>query len=87
MPSLTVDYILFVRAAVTVTGNPNEVMDYMYVSQDRLRAILADADAADATLQITPWFRLIAQTHLFAWWDALIAGTPLPTDTIIHRML
>ena len=84
----TVDYILFIRAPVTIAANPNEVMDFKYVGQDELRTLLAAADAPDAPLRVTPWFRLIAQTHLFSWWDTLAAGRDLPCDaTTIHRML
>ena len=77
------------RANVTVQPNPNEVMDYKFVTPAELRALLADADAADAaaSVHLTPWFRLIAHSHLFGWWDALAAGQPLPHDDTIHRML
>lgn len=84
---LLVDYILFIRTPVTVNVNPNEVMDYKYVTQDQLRQIIAEADGPNPSVQLTPWFRLIAQTKLFQWWDALAANQPLPSDTTIHRML
>jgi isopentenyl-diphosphate Delta-isomerase len=83
----TVDYILFIHAKVTVRANANEVADWCYVSQEQLRALLTAAESPAAPLRITPWFRLIAHTHLFAWWDALRAGKTLPTDPAIQRML
>ena len=39
---LTVDYILFLTADVTVTPNANEIRDHKYVSKDELQAMFDD---------------------------------------------
>lgn len=40
--SLTVDYILFMTADVTVNANPNEIRDYKYVDKAELQAMFED---------------------------------------------
>lgn len=63
-----IDYILVIQTPddVAVTPNPNEVKDYRYVDAAELREMLADP-----SLQFTPWFKLIAETYLFEWWENL----------------
>jgi isopentenyldiphosphate isomerase len=39
---LSVDYILFLTADVTVNGNPNEIRDYKYVDKAELQAMFED---------------------------------------------
>jgi isopentenyl-diphosphate delta-isomerase len=90
-----IDYILFVRADTPIEPRPTEVADYRYVTQDELRALIAQADQSSSPalakdkIVLTPWFRLIAGSHLFKWWDAFVAGKiheHYDHDTI-HRML
>lgn len=49
--------------------NPNEVQAARYVSQDALKQMFQET-----ALQFTPWFRLICETMLFGWWDAIDDG-------------
>ena len=71
------DYILFVRAAATLTvvPNPEEVGDIAWVTQERLAAMMHP----DSGLLWSPWFRIIAQKFLPAWWADL--DVTLNTDT------
>lgn len=78
-----VDYILLARVRrddAALAPNANEVSATQWVSRARLAALLADT----ADTQITPWFRLLCEHFLFAWWDALAAGRPLADDGKIH---
>lgn len=67
-----IDYILFLVADVAHDAVENEVMATRYVTQSELKVLLAEA--AQKGTKITPWFKLICDTHLFAWWDALMEG-------------
>uniref|UniRef100_A0A098LZJ1 isopentenyl-diphosphate Delta-isomerase n=1 Tax=Hypsiglena sp. JMG-2014 TaxID=1550645 RepID=A0A098LZJ1_9SAUR len=64
-----IDYILFVQKNVTLDPDPNEIKSYCYVTQEELRELLEKASRNE--IKITPWFRLIAETFLFKWWDNL----------------
>eukprot|EP00041_Stephanoeca_diplocostata_P004643 m.48521 g.48521 ORF g.48521 m.48521 type:complete len:315 (-) comp15261_c0_seq2:101-1045(-) len=79
-----IDYILFIQADVDVNGNPEEVRDHKYVSQEELR----DMMDAESGLLWSPWFRIIAERFLSKWWADL--NTTLCTDkhvdvSNIHR--
>ena len=65
----TVDYILFIKADVDHTPNPNEVQASRYVSEEELKAMFKDS-----TLKFTPWFKLICESMLFEWWEHLDHG-------------
>ncbi len=65
----SVDYILFIKADVDHTPNPNEVQDSRYVSEPQLKTMFEDN-----TLKFTPWFKLICESMLFEWWDHLDHG-------------
>ena len=65
----TVDYILFIKADVDHTPNPNEVQASRYVSEEELKAMFTDS-----TLKFTPWFKLICESMLFEWWEHLDHG-------------
>lgn len=69
MMSASVDYILFIKADVDHTPNPNEVQDTRYVSQGNLKEMFENN-----SLTFTPWFKLICQSMLFEWWDHLDRG-------------
>ncbi|GAM25018.1 hypothetical protein SAMD00019534_081930 [Acytostelium subglobosum LB1] len=62
-----IDHILVIKRNVNVKPEPNEVMDYKYVSQDELKEMFAAEDRGE--IKLTPWFRLIAQNHLQPWWN------------------
>ncbi|XP_078475370.1 isopentenyl-diphosphate Delta-isomerase 1 isoform X2 [Lampetra fluviatilis] len=79
-----VDYILFARKDVEVTPDPNEVQSVRYVTPDGLRELLARA--RDGSTLVTPWFRLIAESFLFRWWDNLHDLESFKDHATIHRM-
>ncbi|KAK9330793.1 NUDIX hydrolase domain-like protein [Lipomyces starkeyi] len=76
-----IDYILFIKAAPTVTANPNEVKDAKYVTAKELRVMFEDKD-----LTFTPWFKLICETYLFDWWSNLDEVNSF-RETEIRRMI
>lgn len=63
------DYILFIRAKVEVTPNPEEVRDFKYVTQAELKAMMDPGTG----LLWSPWFRIIAERFLGNWWADLDA--------------
>ncbi len=67
-----VDYILVGTADVTTNINENEVCEVRYVARDELQGLLAAEDRGE--IELSPWFRLIAQRWLPTWWDALLKG-------------
>ena len=72
-----IDYILFTEADVTLDINANEVKDTMWVSKEELQSMFNDEHAKvgkHKDFKYTPWFRLICETMLYEWWDALFAG-------------
>lgn len=75
------DYILFATLDVTLDPSPNEVSEVRYVSKVELEELFADPSNS-----FTPWFKLIANSFLYKWWDALLAGSSIsslsPTPTI-----
>lgn len=80
-----IDYILFVQKDVTVVPNPNEVMSQKYVSEQELKDILAEGERGD--LKITPWFKLICDSHLFKWWGSIKDLSSFVEKETIHRMV
>ena len=64
-----VDYILFIKANVDHTLNPNEVQEAKYVSEDELKTMMEND-----TLTFTPWFKLICESLLYKWWEKLDHG-------------
>ena len=78
-----VDYILFIKADIDHTPNPNEVKDSRYVSEAELKTMFKDN-----SLKFTPWFKLICESMLFEWWEHLDQGLDKYTgETKIRRML
>lgn len=61
------DYILFVRADVTLEPNPEEIQAVKYVTPSELQAMMQP----DSGLRWSPWFRIIAKNFLYKWWDDL----------------
>jgi isopentenyl-diphosphate Delta-isomerase len=72
-----IDYILFIRAEPELDINVNEVRDTAWVSQEELRQLFRDAESKEGKgrdIKFTPWFRLICESMLFEWWDAMVKG-------------
>ena len=63
------DYILFIKADVDYSPNPNEAQDARYVTPESLKAMFKDN-----RLKFTPWFKLICESMLFEWWDHIDDG-------------
>lgn len=87
-----IDYILFLQTEVDLKVNPNEVRSWKYVSQDELRDLIHKATTpashgGDASIQVTPWFKLIADSLLFRWWDSLSNLQEHIDTQNIHRMV
>lgn len=81
-----IDYILFVRKDITITPNIEEVDDVKYVTLRELQAMISPSSG----LLWSPWFRIIVDRLLGAWWDDL--SDTLTTDKHveldkIHRFL
>ncbi|XP_053322063.1 isopentenyl-diphosphate Delta-isomerase 1 [Spea bombifrons] len=79
-----IDYILFVQKDVTLNPDPNEIKSHCYVSKEELKNLLERGTRGE--VQITPWFRLIADTFLYQWWDNLDNLKPFESHDKIHRM-
>ncbi|XP_043920620.1 isopentenyl-diphosphate Delta-isomerase 1 [Protopterus annectens] len=79
-----IDYILFVQKNVTLDPEPNEIQSHCYVTKEELKELLKKADKKE--IKITPWFRLIAETFLFKWWDNLHSLKEFMDHETIHRM-
>ncbi|KAK0682483.1 IDI1 isomerase, partial [Pygoscelis papua] len=79
-----IDYILFVQKDVTLSPDPNEIQSYCYVTQKELKQLLDKASKNE--IKITPWFKLIAETFLFKWWDNLPNLNKFVDHEKIHRM-
>uniref|UniRef100_A0A8C5RQN6 isopentenyl-diphosphate Delta-isomerase n=1 Tax=Laticauda laticaudata TaxID=8630 RepID=A0A8C5RQN6_LATLA len=79
-----IDYILFVQKNVPLDPDSNEIKSYCYVTQEELKELLEKASRNE--IKITPWFRLIAETFLFKWWDNLNNLKRYVDHDKIHRM-
>lgn len=72
-----IDYILFIEADPTLDINKNEVRDVRWVSMDELKQMFEDVEThtgKDKDLKYTPWFKLICESMLYQWWEALEKG-------------
>lgn len=67
---------------MTLDANPNEVREARWVTQQELRGMMADE-----ALVFTPWFKLIAQSTLHAWWNRLDDLGGYLNDEKIQRMM
>jgi len=63
------DYILVLRAksAIPLSPNPNEVMNFEYVSKEHINEFITTMKHEGEG--VTPWFELIANSLLPKWWD------------------
>ncbi|KXZ56143.1 hypothetical protein GPECTOR_1g121 [Gonium pectorale] len=83
-----IDYVLFVRpsAPVTLQPNPDEVDELRYVDPAELAAMMDPGSG----LKWSPWFRILAERFLPAWWqdlDATIKTSKHHDRGTIHRVL
>jgi len=69
---------------VELSPDPNEIKSHCYVTREELKEMLARGERGE--LQVTPWFRLIAETFLFQWWDNLHHLQRCRDHQRIHRM-
>lgn len=81
-----IDYILFVRADVQISPNPDEVQAVKYVSFEELTKMMSPS----SELLWSPWFKIIAENFLGGWWKDL--NETLTTDkhinhAVIHKIL
>ena len=69
-----------------VAANPEEVVDHRYVTQAELREMMAQGSG----LSWSPWFRIIAEEFLGAWWaeldTALAPGSKFVDTAMVHRL-
>lgn len=77
------DYVLFVQADVDLEPNPEEVEAYRYVDQAGLQSMMSTS----VGLRWSPWFRILAERFLPAWWDDLdaVMQTDRFVDGKIHH--
>ncbi|KAG0292645.1 isopentenyl-diphosphate delta-isomerase idi1 [Linnemannia gamsii] len=72
-----IDYILFMRPnqkeLIKMDPSPNEVRDVRWVTKDELKVLLEQGVTPDSGIIVTPWFKLICDNLMFAWWDRMIA--------------
>ena len=81
-----VDYILCIRADVSLDPNPDEVRETRYVTLPELRAMMAPSTG----LLWSPWFRIIATEFLETWWadlDATLRTDRMVDHGTIHHIL
>ncbi|BGP09171.1 isopentenyl-diphosphate delta-isomerase idi1 [Rhodotorula toruloides] len=81
-----IDYIFFLTLDPKTNINPNEVSDVKWVSKADLEKFFKDPSST-----FTPWFRLIAESFLYKWWDALLAlrkdqSQPLDAKALIAEV-
>lgn len=81
-----VDYCLVVKKDVNLNPNLNEVKKWDYVTPVELKKLLSDAEDKGSGLVVTPWFKLIAQHHLFEWWENLNDLKSFEDYDTIHKM-
>ncbi|XP_078519424.1 isopentenyl-diphosphate Delta-isomerase 1 isoform X1 [Lissotriton helveticus] len=79
-----IDYILFVQKNVTLDPDPNEIKSHCYVTKEELQELFEKAKHGE--VQITPWFKLIAENFLYQWWDNLHNLNPFEDHDKIHRL-
>ncbi|KAH7050455.1 isopentenyl diphosphate isomerase [Linnemannia elongata] len=72
-----IDYILFMRPQhkelVDMNPSPNEVRDVRWVTKDELKVLLEQGVTPGSGIIVTPWFKLICDNFMFAWWDRMMA--------------
>ncbi|KAJ3401124.1 isopentenyl-diphosphate delta-isomerase idi1 [Chytriomyces hyalinus] len=79
-----VDYIFIAQVNVDTDPSPNEVKSLKYVTKVELQEMFRTA--SETGIQMTPWFRLIAENFLYKWWDNLDSLAACAEPNVIHRM-
>ncbi|KAJ3256521.1 isopentenyl-diphosphate delta-isomerase idi1 [Chytriomyces hyalinus] len=79
-----VDYIFIAQVNVDTDPSPNEVKSLKYVTKAELQEMFRTA--SETGIQMTPWFRLIAENFLYKWWDNLDSLAACAEPNVIHRM-
>ncbi|KAF9555912.1 isopentenyl-diphosphate delta-isomerase idi1 [Mortierella alpina] len=73
-----IDYILFMRPQhkelVDMAPSPNEVRDVRWVTKEELKVLLKEGVTPGSGVIVTPWFKLICDNFMFAWWDKMLAN-------------
>eukprot|EP00200_Dunaliella_tertiolecta_P001513 CAMPEP_0202348268 /NCGR_PEP_ID=MMETSP1126-20121109/6273_1 /ASSEMBLY_ACC=CAM_ASM_000457 /TAXON_ID=3047 /ORGANISM="Dunaliella tertiolecta, Strain CCMP1320" /LENGTH=244 /DNA_ID=CAMNT_0048939935 /DNA_START=147 /DNA_END=881 /DNA_ORIENTATION=+ len=78
-----VDYVLFIRAPVTLAPNPEEVDGVRYVTPKELQEMMHPSSG----LLWSPWFRIIAEKWLQTWWadlEGVLKGGHQDLGTVHH---
>lgn len=83
-----IDYILFARCPPEMKISPNaeEVDDVRFVSQQELKIMMEPSSG----LSWSPWFRIIAERFLPAWWgdlDSALGSDKYADRGTIHKLL
>ena len=81
-----IDYILFIKARVSLDPNVDEVEEAKYVTETELQQMMKP----DSGLKWSPWFRIIAERFLHRWWQDLsqTIGSDEHVDLArIHKVL
>ena len=76
------DYLLFAQkhsSEIQFSPNSNEISDTKFVSRLEIIDFL-QSEIEESKGQITPWFNLILQTKLFAWWKHIEETGNLPKE-------
>lgn len=79
------DYILFVKADVSLSPHADEIQATCYVGPAELKRMMRP----DSGLQWSPWFRIIADNFLFRWWadlDAVLTAQAHADWSTIHKL-
>lgn len=72
-----IDYVLFVKADVDITPNPEEVDAYKYVTLTELKSMMKPSSG----LLWSPWFRILANHFLEDWWQDI--DRTIQTDSYV----
>ncbi|CEQ42814.1 SPOSA6832_04690, partial [Sporobolomyces salmonicolor] len=78
----SVDYILFLTLDPKFEINQNEVSATKWVSKAELEEFFRDPAST-----FTPWFRLIAESFLYKWWDLLLASRSSDSELLNAKSL
>lgn len=73
------DYIIFCKKDIPHNSNPDEIMATEYVSLSDLDDFIAERKTKHGE-DITPWFRLLTQRSLKAWWKDILETGRFPDE-------
>ena len=82
-----IDYVLFVRGDFDIKPNPNEVKAVRFLSDYELKEWIHQEPRPNSSIQLTPWFGLIAETFLFNWWKSLDNLDAIKDHKKIHQFI